>query len=401
MKDAKHVSQDRSKGPRPQVTNRPFSVSEPLADANVEGWFLETKTSDARGLSRIKIERLPFRIGRGRSLDLTLASRAVSSEHAEIYVAGKQRELRVRDLGSTNGTFVNDRRVEDAVLAEGDVLHVADSEFRIKREQHAPGSMRAGEGADTVPFESGNQLPHGFVRGAEKLLDFMRGEAFAPVFQPIVRLPDGGVVAYEALTRGRHPDLPENPNELFAIAAELKLEPELSRAFRRKALQGFARRRSGDWILFLNSHPEERLTDLIRSASDLRRLAPGDMLVLEIHEKALADPEAIRSLQTRLAEHRIGIAFDDFGVGQSRLVELAEAPPDYLKFDISFISKIDSAPAAKRNLLGSLVAAARDLGVRTIAEGVETAAEAEACTAIGFTHAQGYFFGRPVQPSQL
>ena len=53
-------------------------------------------------------------------------------------------------------------------------------------------------------------------------------------------------------------------------------------------------------------------------------------------------------------------------------------------------------PASRRRLLASLVAAARELLVKTIAEGVETAAEAEVCTRLGFTHFQGYHFGRPV-----
>jgi len=82
-----------------------------------------------------------------------------------------------------------------------------------------------------------------------------------------------------------------------------------------------------------------------------------------------------------------------------RLLELAEVPPHFLKFDMRFIRGIDAAPPSRRRLLTSLVAVARDLLVYTVAEGVETKAEADVCSEIGFTHAQGFHFGvpRPVE----
>jgi EAL domain-containing protein (putative c-di-GMP-specific phosphodiesterase class I) len=128
---------------------------------------------------------------------------------------------------------------------------------------------------------------------------------------------------------------------------------------------------------------------------ELRSLAPQLDLTLEIHESALAQPAAIALLREQLSEINVGLAYDDFGTGQARLLELAEAPPHYLKFDRRFIVGIDQAPPSRRRLVASLVAAARELLVKTIAEGVETAAEAEVCARLGFTHAQGYYFGRP------
>jgi EAL domain-containing protein (putative c-di-GMP-specific phosphodiesterase class I) len=83
------------------------------------------------------------------------------------------------------------------------------------------------------------------------------------------------------------------------------------------------------------------------------------------------------------------------------LLEFAEVPPDYLKFDISFIHDIDTSPESKRLVLRSLVSAATDLGVLTIAEGIETEAEAVACEALGFSHAQGYLFGRAIPADQV
>ena len=66
-----------------------------------------------------------------------------------------------------------------------------------------------------------------------------------------------------------------------------------------------------------------------------------------------------------------------------------------MKFDIRFIRGVDAAPRSRRRLLRSLVEIVKDLGAEPVAEGVETAGEAEACVDIGFTRAQGYFFGRP------
>jgi EAL domain-containing protein (putative c-di-GMP-specific phosphodiesterase class I) len=97
----------------------------------------------------------------------------------------------------------------------------------------------------------------------------------------------------------------------------------------------------------------------------------------------------------------VRLAYDDFGAGQARLLELAEAPPHYLKFDRRFVMGIDQAPASRRRLVASLVAAARELLVKTVAEGVETAAEAEVCRDLGFTLAQGYHFGRPASVDTL
>ena len=91
----------------------------------------------------------------------------------------------------------------------------------------------------------------------------------------------------------------------------------------------------------------------------------------------------------------MGLAYDDFGAGQARLFELAEAPPHYLKFDRRFVTGLDHAPTSRQRLVASLVAAARELLVKTVAEGVETAEEGAACMRAGFSHAQGYHFGRP------
>ncbi len=75
--------------------------------------------------------------------------------------------------------------------------------------------------------------------------------------------------------------------------------------------------------------------------------------------------------------------------------ELVEAPPDFLKFDISLIRDIDKATPERQRMLASLVSLVKDLGIRPLAEGIETPGEADTCRSMGFTSAQGYHFGRP------
>ena len=105
-------------------------------------------------------------------------------------------------------------------------------------------------------------------------------------------------------------------------------------------------------------------------------------------------------LRSALGRIGIGVAYDGFGGSQSRLLELAEVPPHYLKLDARFVSGIDAAPQRQR-LVGSLLAVARDLLVYTVALGIETEAEAEVCRRLGFTHAQGFLFGRPRPVEEL
>lgn len=362
--------------------------------AAATGWYLET-LAEGGALQRVRIHTLPFRIGRRRGLELFLPADSVSKGHAEIYARGPT--LRLRDLGSRNGTFLNRSPVEDAALREGDVVHFADFEFRLGRSD-APGPAPPPPG-DERPTTVANHgpRPHRFEKGTRELRELLRDRQATAVFQPIVLLSRGTVAAYEALGRGRHEQLPEGPLELLKIAATIGKEAELSRLFRRRAVE-LAARRTDLPTIFLNTHRIELARPgLLESLEELREIAPHLDLALEIHESVLTRPAQIAELRSLLLERHIALAYDDFGArdDQRRLLELAEAPPHYLKFDRRLIADLDQAPVAKKRVLRSLLGLARELDVKTVAEGIETAAEARACTELGFAYGQGFHIGRP------
>jgi EAL domain-containing protein (putative c-di-GMP-specific phosphodiesterase class I) len=369
----------------------------PVSGEDERGFYLETVTEGGT-LQRVRISATPFRVGRRQGLELVLPAESVSKLHAEIYRRGQQ--LRLRDLGSRNGCFVNRALIEDAALVDGDIVHFADFEFRVGRSDVGEARSDAERRPTTVAV-SRPELPHRFAEGTRELRDLLRDSQVTIVFQPIVLLSRGTVAAYEALGRGRHPQLPESPLELLRIAASINREAELSRLFRRRAVELTSGRRDLPTV-FLNTHQAEFVRPgLLESLEELREIAPQLDLALEIHESVLTRPPAIAELRALLLERNIALAYDDFGAGQARLLELAEAPPHYLKFDQRFISGLDQAPLPKRRLLQSLLSLARELLVKTVAEGIETPAEARVCAEIGFTHAQGFHVGRPRPIEQL
>src|SRR5205814_9419669 len=112
-----------------------------------------------------------------------------------------------------------------------------------------------------------------------------------------------------------------------------------------------------DEELFINIHPLEMrgLDELALLLADVREQFPDLKFTAEIHESLVTNPAAMLDFRNRLVESSIKIAYDDFGAGQARLMELAEAPPDYLKFDRCLLEKIHLAPRQRPPIVETLV----------------------------------------------
>ena len=361
-------------------------------DADDVGWTLEGFLDEARRRPiRVPIRRFPFRVGRRADLELCLPSAGVSALHAELEhtAAG----LVVRDLDSRNGTFVNRARVDagGTVVHDGDVLHFARLELRLQA--HPLVALDEATASTTIDSVG---LPKAFFSNARAFRQMLEDRDVRVLYQPLVALDSRQTVAWEALGRVSVEGLPPRPDALFRIAADLDREVEFSSLLREVAVSGAAQLPGPRPTLFVNTRPAEtRDLGMLDGLERLARAWPGIDLVLEVHETAITDVARMRDFSRRLADMGVALAYDDFGAGQARLLELADAPPKYLKFDRSMCAGLHVASAQRRHLLSTLIEIAREFDVVTVAEGVETEEEADACRDIGFQLAQGFLFGRP------
>jgi EAL domain-containing protein (putative c-di-GMP-specific phosphodiesterase class I) len=215
------------------------------------------------------------------------------------------------------------------------------------------------------------------------------------LFQPIVSLDDHEILGYEVLGRGDFAGLPGSPNELFQLAAPIGAEVDLSLLLRRRSVAACGTL-AGEHCYFFNTHPAELIDDtLIESLREMREQWPDLEIAIEVHESSVTDPASIRELAHELERLAMLLVYDDFGAGQARLLELADVPPAYLKFDRSLIREIHRAPAARVRLLEGLVKVAQELGIDIIAEGLEQREELELCRDLGFAWGQGFLFAVP------
>ncbi len=356
-----------------------------------KSWTIDSIASGGKDIVKVKVDRFPFTIGRNQDASLVINSPDISRQHSEISFSGT--ELYLCDLESTNGTYVNYRQIKDKVqLSHGDIIHFGSNEYRIMSSQTSPENLSE---SDQTIFRNTTSLSKKLPVGLPLLENLLEGELVTSVFQTI-HDSHSKIYGVEALGRGTMSNLSNSPVDLLNLAESGNLEIKLSDLFRKIGAE-IAFSQAPQKTLFVNTHPNELrdLDSLIKSLSELPHYKHSGSLVLEIHENSISDVGKLRELVTRLREMKIGLAYDDFGAGQSRLRELLEVPPDYLKFDIWLIKNIHSAPTVKKKMLQSLIDIAKDSETEALAEGVETRSEFECCADMGITLFQGYYFSKP------
>jgi diguanylate cyclase (GGDEF)-like protein len=278
-------------------------------------------------------------------------------------------------------------------IAPEDLLRQADVALLLAKEQ----------GHVAVTYEPAHDAEHQRrVLLVAELRRALVGEGLSLHYQPLVNMTDRSAVAFEALLRWHHATLGNiPPGEFIPLAERASVLPALSRWVLRAAIQqlGEWQRAGIDAEIAVNLSAGD-FADGELPARVLATLnefqAPPHRLLLEVTESAIMrDPQVAAQVMQQLRMAGVRFAIDDFGTGHSSLAQLHALPVDELKIDRAFVHDLDRS-GSHQVIVRTTVEMAHSLGLKVVAEGIETQEVWSALLRLGCDLGQGYFISRPM-----
>lgn len=213
-------------------------------------------------------------------------------------------------------------------------------------------------------------------------------------YQPIVDCDDGSVFAYEALVRGVNGEPAGQILERVTDENRFAFDQRCRmRAVETAAALGLTTKLSINFMPNAVYEPTRCLQTTLSAAA--RAGFPVEQIIFEATEEdRVRDPGRLKTILSTYRHHGFLTAIDDFGSGYAGLNLLADFQPDIIKLDMVLVRGID-ANRARQAIIGGIMNIARLLGIRVIAEGVETRAEFETLRTAGVSLMQGYLFAKP------
>ncbi|WP_433293566.1 putative bifunctional diguanylate cyclase/phosphodiesterase [Actinoplanes sp. CA-030573] len=349
--------------------------------------------------------------------------------------------LRPGDVGARIGgdefaVLLHDTATDEAVPIAERLIDAVRRPFRVAgRDVFIGASIGVATRTDTAPADAGDLLgnadvamyqaktdgpgkvvvfaPHMHAEALARLTlnaDLQRalaGDEFRLQYQPLIRLADGAMAGVEALVRWDKPDgVRALPADFLPMAEETGLVIDLGRWVLHRAGEQAARwRRTMPGLVVSVNVSGRQLADP-GFAPDVRGMLadcglPPSAVTLELTESVLMnDPATAIAHLAELKAIGVGLSIDDFGTGYSSLSLLQRLPVDELKIDRSFMGHA-SPTVEDVAVIRAVVELARTLRLRTVIEGVETAAQLTAMRRLGCDLGQGYHLGRPADPERL
>ena len=303
-------------------------------------------------------------------------------------IAGRIRDVIDLRIGDRKPTF---SRPADRIQGVGYTM-LSGWSHRPERDVVYDGVMRVAAQMKTAFAQTHNSALHA------ELDRLLRENSLRSVYQPIVRLGDGRVFGYEALTRCPEDCLFDGPLALFRFAEQDNMAFALDRMAREKAIRHCPKLNAMQKI-FINVTMGIMNDPHFVSGQTVRWLAergfhPGQVVFELTERSSIDDFDAAKKILAHYRSQGYEIAIDDAGAGYSSLQSIVELNPDYIKIDRSLVRHADQ-DEMKKHMLRTFVRFAKKMNIRTVAEGIERPEEMRLLRARGVDFGQGYWIGRP------
>jgi EAL domain-containing protein (putative c-di-GMP-specific phosphodiesterase class I) len=346
--------------------------------------WLEHFPAEGGPAEKTVLDKSPFIVGRGESADLILPLNGVSREHATLLREG--RDYRIRDLGSTNGTFVNGRRVKEAVLHDGDMLQVANVEltFYLGRTH----SARDAATQVLTPEEpaSSSDPAADALRDLRRMQETLLCGCVEGRLKPIVELHGGKVFGNEVCD-GEPPASDPGRNPLSPATAG-RMAQRLRHLRRMRGVELAASEMDAGPILIGLEAAEIASGRFVESLSGLCGLVDDPRRLVAAIPCRAAEAAASLGLGSRFRELGIALALCGHNGRDAAMTLLAETRPEYVRLAGPLVRGISRDPK-HRAIVQSVVRAAAQSGAKVIAPGLRSQDERAACEEMGCLLGQG------------
>ncbi len=238
----------------------------------------------------------------------------------------------------------------------------------------------------------------------------IKSNQFHLEYQPVIRMSNGQVEGFEALCRWNHPrGTLVGPDEFVPVLEALGLIGKLGQNIMEIAARDLVHwdqqgQIPKSWNVTVNCssgefrHPQFK-NDLLMLISQTG-VDPARLSIEVTESTLMQNPESVQIIMSELRELGVRIGIDDFGTGYSSLAYLHRLPLDVLKIDKSFVRDMMNCPET-REIVRTIIALGQNLDLDIVAEGVESQAQLDLLFQLGCTHAQGYFYARPMLPQEV
>lgn len=247
---------------------------------------------------------------------------------------------------------------------------------------------------------------------AQDLSTAIDGRQFELFYQPLFAMDGLVMTGYEALIRWRHPTLGLiNPAEFIPLAEKTGLIHRIGQWVLQQAVSDWAELRPycrddaqhRPYVSINLSAPELATTTIVKAVRDTlseHKMDPRELRIELTETVIISNMDSVSNTVHQLRELGTGVALDDFGTGYAGLDYLQTLPFTCLKIDRAFVQQIHHSDRSV-HIIQAALALAQSMGLSSIAEGIEDSATGERLAAMGCTHAQGYYYARPMSKSQI
>jgi EAL domain-containing protein (putative c-di-GMP-specific phosphodiesterase class I) len=336
--------------------------------------WLEYFQQQGGPVQKTLLTSFPFSIGRNDTTDLPINSTRVSREHAAIVRAGNT--YRVRDLDSTNGTYVNGQRIEEATLSDGDLVVIADVEFTFfsglaQGPRKTVTQVIGFREADSTTLKSSD-----VVRSLRRLQETALQGSSCVGRRDVTELSSAKVVGYEVFPRSGQPRSDTTEIDRRVLAAQSRLSLRLREMFCLAATDAIAGSRG--LKLFLPLETSDLDPGIVEQYVDLLAGVVPQLsdVVLEFPDGSVNDISYFHDLHRRLKARGVLLCYSDFAAGKAQVEVHKKVPPNFVKLARTLTRSV-LQEASRQTQLEAMVADCRRIGCEVIVPDVESGRSAQ------------------------